>query len=269
MIDLAVFLLMVLAAAAVLLKLWSLVIGRSRSRGRWLLRGAVCVVLAGVPLAYVLWRVSAARRLQLMGELVTRVETTDSIVALTFDDGPVPAATRQVLETLRSRGVRATFFLTGAEMEQNPEAARLIVQAGHEVGNHSWSHPRMIGLSLDSIAREIEATDRQIRRAGQIGEIHFRSPFGKKLFALPYYLWRTGRTNVSWDVEPDSDPAIGASAERVAAHALERTRPGSIILLHVMYASRAESLKAVPLVIDGLHRRGYRFVTVSEALRRR
>ena len=84
--------------------------------------------------------------------------------------------------------------------------------------------------------------------------------------ALPWYLWRTGRTTIMWDVEPDSYPEVGASAERVAAWVTERARPGSIVILHVMYPSRRESLRAVPAIVKGLRERGYRFATVSELL---
>ena len=83
---------------------------------------------------------------------------------------------------------------------------------------------------------------------------------------LPYYLSRAGRTTVTWDVEPDSYPEVAADSDKIAEHVLTRARPGSIIILHVMYPSRAESLKAVPKIVEGLKARGYDFKTVSELL---
>ena len=122
----------------------------------------------------------------------------------------------------------------------------------------------MIFRSPSFIADEIERTDVLIRETGYTGPITFRPPYGKRLFLLPRYLHQTGRTTLLWDVEPESYPDVVVSAESIAEHVLENTRPGSIILLHVMYRSRAESRRAVPLIIDGLRDRGYRFVTVSE-----
>lgn len=216
---------------------------------------------------YGLWKLSAAREFQVFGELVSRVDIEQPVVALTFDDGPSAAYTGWILETLHEQDVRATFFLTGREMEQNPEQARRIAEAGHELGNHSWSHPRFLFVGQARIREEIEKTDAAIRRAGHRGPILFRPPYGKKLFGLPWYLARTGRVSVMWDLEPETYPEVAASAERIAAHVLENVRPGSIVLLHVMYESREESRKAVPLIIDGLRQRGYRFATVTELMR--
>ena len=84
------------------------------------------------------------------------------------------------------------------------------------------------------------------------------------MFVLPRYLHQTGRSTVLWDVEPESYRDVAASAERIAAHVVDRVRPGSIVLLHVMYPSRVESQRALPMIVEGLRARGYRFVTVQE-----
>jgi peptidoglycan/xylan/chitin deacetylase (PgdA/CDA1 family) len=137
------------------------------------------------------------------------------------------------------------------------------VEAGHEVGNHTATHRRMVLVGGGTVAEEIERTDDAIRAAGYDDEITFRPPYGKKLVALPRYLADHDRTTVMWDVEPDS----GASdADAIVRTALEETRPGSIILLHVMYPARESSLAAVPGIVEGLRAEGYRFVTVSELL---
>ncbi len=101
----------------------------------------------------------------------------------------------------------------------------------------------MVFKSPAFIQREIEQTDELIRRAGYTGTINFRSPYGKKLLLLPLYLSRTGRANIFWDVEPASDPA--ATAEQMVEHVVAQVRPGSIILLHLMYPNRTESRAAV------------------------
>lgn len=201
---------------------------------------------------------------QVCGEIVPRVATKQPVVALTFDDGPAPDV-RELLDVLAAKHVRATFFLIGAQMAEDPEDARRIVAAGHQVGNHSWSHDRMWFKSPRFVAREIESTDRQIRQAGYRGPIVFRAPFGKKLIALPCYLARHHRVNVMWDVAPDSD-SVDHPTDRIVADVLAHARPGSIILLHPMYRNRAATRAAVAPIIDGLRARGLNFVTVDQLL---
>jgi peptidoglycan/xylan/chitin deacetylase (PgdA/CDA1 family) len=208
-----------------------------------------------------------SRTYQLFGNLVPRVETQDKIVALTFDDGPNTQYINEILNVLAARSVHATFFVTGAELSTSPEAGRAIVAAGHELGNHTWSHDRMILRSSDFYRKEIDDTDALIRATGQSAEIFFRPPFCYKLVGLPWYLSRQHKTTITWDVEPDSYPGVAASPQGIMAHVAERVRPGSIILLHVWYKSRQTSREAVPLIIDALQTEGYRFVTVGQMLR--
>jgi len=225
-------------------------------------------LLAATALAWSGLRLSSLRGFQFFGELVNRVETTAPIVALTFDDGPTPTGTDSILAILRREGIRATFFLTGSETEMNPDLAARIVEDGHELGNHSWSHRRMVLKSPGFIRDEVERTDSLLRRAGHDGPIHFRPPYGKKLLGLPWYLARTGRTTITWDVEPESYPEVDGDTERIVAHVLENSRPGSIILLHVMYPGRRATMRSVEGIVRGLRERGLEFVTVSELLSR-
>lgn len=233
------------------------------------MRRKYVILTAGIALlvlSAIAWKVSNSRTFQFFGEIVPRVETSQKVVALTFDDGPTPAATAQLLPLLRQHGARATFFVIGSELEQHLEAGRQIVEAGHELGNHSYTHQRMVLKTPAFIRDEIERTDQAIRAAGYAGEICFRPPYGKKLFLLPAYLSKTGRKTIMCDVEPDSYADVAEDADKIVAHVLERARPGSIILLHVMYESRDASLRAVPGILDGLKARGYEFKTVSELL---
>jgi len=231
------------------------------------------IATAGVGLVVLVLGVAGLRELarsrttQLFGRIVARVATPGSVVALTFDDGPVLTLADSIVAILRDRGgARATFFVTGAEVAAAPAAARALVAAGHELGNHTYSHRRMVLRSPRTIRGELARTDTLIRAAGHRGPIHFRPPYGYKLVALPYELSRADRTTVTWDVEPDSYPEVAATPEGIVAHVLERVRPGSIILLHPWYSSRATSLAAVPALVDSLQARGYRVTTVGELL---
>lgn len=225
------------------------------------------VALATVLVGFVALRqISRSRTFQFFGELIPRVDTSQKLVALTFDDGPTVEGTDQILTILEEQNIKATFFVTGAELERNLNQGKKIVDAGHELGNHSYSHVRMMLVTPSFVKHEIETTDKLIRDAGYQGEILFRPPYAKKLFALPHYLSKTGRRSVTWDVEPESYPEIGADADKITEHVLSKTQPGSIILLHVMYPNRRESMKAVRKVVEGLKAQGYSFKTMSELL---
>nr|AQQ74965.1 hypothetical protein [uncultured bacterium] len=220
-------------------------------------------LLAG---AMALWQIGKSRTFQFFGVIVPRVNATEKVVALTFDDGPTATGTSEILKTLDEMQVKATFFLIGSELERNLAEGRKIVAAGHEVGNHSYSHTRMLLISPSFAQEEVEKTDRLIREAGYRKEIHFRPPYCKKLFALPWYLSQTGRKTITWDVEPDSNPEIAADAKKIIEETRARARPGSIILLHAMYPNRRPSLQAIRGIIETLKQDGYRFTTVSELL---
>lgn len=230
---------------------------------------AVVVILVTLAALLGIFQLSKARGFQLFGTIVPRIETSAPVVALTFDDGPTLRYTRDVLALLDDRDVKATFFLTGKEMEEVPALTSDIVRRGHQIGNHSYSHPDMTLSSMSTVREEIERTDAAIRAAGYQGEIYFRPPYGKKLLTLPWYLSRTGRTSVTWDVEPESYPDIAEDANAIAEHVIQNAKSGSIILLHVMYRSREASRQALPMIIDGLRERGFQFVTVSELMQRK
>lgn len=223
---------------------------------------ALAVVVALATSGYYLVN---SRSFQLAGRLVERIDTTEKIVALTLDDGPGPLAP-DVLQILAEAGVPATFYLNGRDLAAHPASGRAIAAAGHEIGNHTYSHRRMVFVSPDTVAEEVQRTDDEIRRTGYTGPITFRPPYGKKLWMLPKYLADHDRTTVTWDVEPDS--AQDANADQIVAETVDAVRPGSIILLHVMYEGRAASRAAIPRIVAALRADGYRFVTASDLITR-
>ena len=215
-------------------------------------------------LAATYWLMNA-RCFQLVGDLVCRGDGTRSQVALTFDDAPLPHTTEAVLATLAEKRVRGTFFAIGAQLAAQPQLAQRIAAAGHQLANHSWSHPRFLLKSPAFIARELDDTQAQIRAAGYRGKVFFRPPYGKKLLGLPWALARRGITTVMWDVDADRFRAQGAEA--MAAQTVAAARPGSIILLHPFCAEEcATDRAALPQIIDGLRARGLEPVTVAKLL---
>lgn len=220
--------------------------------------------------AYGLFQVSKSRTFQFFGGLTSRVETEYPAVALTFDDAPTEY-TRVVLDQLGEKDVLATFYMIGQAMEEHPETAREIAAAGHEMGNHSYSHQRMVLKSRKFIESEIQKTNALIRSTGYGGPITFRPPYGKKLWALPQYLAGHDIRSVMCDVEPDTylpkNGSDGEKADFLTTYTLEHVQPGSIILLHPFCGGACEPARmALPRIIDGLRNRGYQLVTVSDLL---
>lgn len=206
------------------------------------------------------YKLMNARTFQLFGGLVSEVKTDEKEVALTFDDGP-NANVDQLLQLLDKYNAKATFFLIGKDIEKHPEEAIKLVEAGHQLGNHTYSHERMVFKSPSSIKNEIETTDQLIRKAGFDGEIDFRPPNGKKLVGLPYYLKENQRETIMWSLEPDS---YYEKASEKVKYVKENVKPGSIILMHPMYGQTENELKAVEGILRELTELGYDFVTVDE-----
>lgn len=213
---------------------------------------------------FALFQVSRSRTFQFFGEIYPRVETEKKIVALTFDDGPVKKQTDEILRILREENIKATFYVIGSDIEKNPGELEKIILGGHEIGNHSYTHERMVLVTPSFVKSEIETTDALIKKAGWTKEITFRPPFGKKLFALPFYLSQNNRKSIIWDVEPET---YFEKSDDIIKNTLDETKNGSIILLHVMYDSRAESMKSIRPIIENLREKGFEFVTVSELLK--
>jgi peptidoglycan/xylan/chitin deacetylase (PgdA/CDA1 family) len=201
-----------------------------------------------------------SRTYQLFGGLTSHVETNKKVVALTFDDGPSKNV-EKILPLLDKYKAKATFFLIGNELEKNFEQGQKIAEAGHQIGNHTYSHKRMIFKSPSFIKQEIEKTNRLIRKTGFNREIDFRPPNSKKLIGLPYYLKTHNIQTITWDLEPDT---YYTSVSDKVDYVKKNVRPGSIILLHAMYDDTENELKVTEGILEYLSKEGYKFVTVND-----
>ena len=206
------------------------------------------------------YKLMNSRTYQLFGGLTEQIETNQKLVALTFDDGPTKNVS-QILPLLDKYNAKATFFLIGEEIEKHPEEAKKIVEAGHQIGNHTYSHNRMVFKTPSYIKEEIQKTDQLIQKAGYKGEIDFRPPNGKKLVGLPYYLNKHNRDTITWNIEPDS---YYTNASDKVNYVTENIKPGSIILMHPMYDDTGNELQAIEGVLQALSNEGYPFVTVNK-----
>ena len=183
------------------------------------------------------------------------------VVALTFDDGPNPATTPQALETLAKYGVKATFFVLGKNVSGNEDLVKRIKSEGHVVGNHSWSHPILSQLSLDEAKKQITDTEDVLTKVLGSSSKLMRPPYGaitddiRNSLDLSFIMWDVD----SLDWKSKNEAAILTEIQR-------EVKNGSIILMHDIHA---ETVNALPKVIDYLKGQGYDFVTVPEMLNSR
>lgn len=205
------------------------------------------------------------RNSPLFGPTLGKIPSDRKVVALTFDDGPNPDATPLILQTLREKGVRATFFVLGSHAERWPELVRRMSSEGHQLGNHGYFHRKLQFKSPFYVSRDIRLGIRAIKRAGAPAPRYFRAPHG---FRSP---WTTpiassyGERTVGWSLGVwDSDrPGVNEIVRRT----IEGVTPGSIVLLHDgdgynPDGDRMQTAAALPHIIDRLTDQGYEFATL-------
>lgn len=179
-------------------------------------------------------------------------------VALTFDDGPSPMYTEKLLDGLRERGVRATFFVIGEKVEGNEEILKRMVEEGHVIGNHTYSHVQLSTIDYETGLEEIEKTNEAIFDACGVTPKYIRPPFGSWNDKMTMDV---NMTEVLWNVDPLDWQTKDAGI--VTKKALRCVEDGSIILLHDIYES---SVEAAFQIVDELTKQGYDFVTIDEML---
>jgi len=190
-------------------------------------------------------------------------------LALTYDDGPNDPFTLRLLEVLAKHGVRATFFLIGRFVKQRPDIVRELVQAGHVVGNHTFSHPNLIFASAPQTRRELEQCEQALDDA--VGEHSrlFRPPFGGRRPGTLQVVRGIGLQPVMWNVT--GYDWQGKPAEHVEQKVREQVRGGDVILLHdgshaVFGADRSQTVIATDRLIARYKSEGYEFVTIPEMM---
>lgn len=183
--------------------------------------------------------------------------STQPCLALTFDDGPDPHFTPAILDTLERHNVRATFFVTGLHAERHPDLVRREFLAGHEVGNHSWSHPDFTWLQPEQMEAEVSNTQRVIMAAGVPAPTLFRPPYGA---VNDVVLAHVPLTIVRWNIDPEDWKV--QRPENIIEHTGQFVHPGGMVLLHDTEQHTAEALDGLLQQLQGQ----YHFVTVSELL---
>lgn len=200
--------------------------------------------------------------------VINRVDTNSKIVALTFDDGPELKNTTAVLDVLKKHNVKATFFLMGSKAEKHPMLVKRMAAEGHEIGNHSYSHPDFNKKTIEDISDEITKTNEIIYKLTGQKPYLFRPPGGYLSYALVDYTKENNLTIAYWTYQQDSkDWRNGVKASRIAAHIVKHIQPGQIIILHDGCPNGMETAKAMDILIPKLHSEGYEFVTMTELIK--
>ncbi len=183
-------------------------------------------------------------------------------IALTFDDGPHATNTPRLLDMLKQRKVKGTFFVVGRNVVEYPDIMKRIAAEGHELASHSWSHPQLTSMSESGVREELQKTHDAIIQTTGVTPKTMRPPYGAftaRQRAWAHDVW--GYKCILWDVDP-LDWKV-RSADHVKSQILSKTVNGSIILTHDIHKS---TIDAMPETIDGLLAKGFKFVTVSELI---
>jgi len=183
-------------------------------------------------------------------------------IAVTFDDGPSPVTTTRLLDILKQRNIKVTFFMIGRNVVEHPEIARKVLAEGHEIGNHSWTHPQLSKLSDQRVTEEITKTQEAVKSDCGFTPRLLRPPYGAITRAQREWIEKQFGLNVIlWSVDPFDWKRPGASV--ITLRIVSGAQSGAIILSHDIHQ---QTIDAMPATLDALLAKGYKFLTVSELI---
>lgn len=192
----------------------------------------------------------------------TRVRTSRKVIAITFDDGPHPENTPRLLDMLKERKVKATFYVVGNMVKYNPQLLKRMVEEGHEIGNHTVTHGTLSRMSDESLLAELKNAHDQIVEASGVAPVSMRPPGGAiKKDQKAFVLEELGYPTILWSVDPEDWKRPGPSV--VTSRLVNGASPGGILLVHDLHKPTVD---AMPDTLDQLLAMGYEFVTISELI---
>lgn len=219
-------------------------------------RYMICLTLCFMVILFVLLSIPLEQTT--MTDDIAENQCYENTVAITFDDGPGSETTPKLLDGLKERGVKATFFLIGHSIEGNEDIVKRMHDDGHLIGNHTYTHVQLCKVSIDSAYDEIIKTNEIIKNITGEDPKYIRPPYGSYSNHL---LMKINMTPVFWSVDPDDWNTTNVS--QVVKSVVKNIKPGDIILLHDIYDS---SVTAALEIIDELKAKGYVFVTVDQLI---
>lgn len=197
-------------------------------------------------------------------ETVRHVDCDEKWIALTFDDGPHPRYTSQILSLLEEYNIRATFFVIGCNLEKYPKTAKKLLSSDHEIGIHTYSHPHMKQTDVTALKKELQKTEAILAEYGKTPSPLFRPPEGSVTPAQQALLSQMHYRVILWNI--DTRDWASEPAEKIVPHVRENVRGGDILLFHDYVVGKNTTITALRQLLPELLQNGYRFVTVSELL---
>ena len=191
-------------------------------------------------------------------------DESDKRIALTFDDGPHPRYTVQIIDILKKYGIKATFFFVGQNICNYPDAAKAVADAGHEIGNHTFTHQRVKSMNESQVLGEMTRCDDMIYSLGEYQTVLFRPPEGAFGEAVEKSAAMLGYSVILWSV--DTRDWAHSSPKNIYENVIQNIDGGDIILMHDYIGYNSPTPEALELIIPELQERGFEFVTVSELI---
>lgn len=195
-------------------------------------------------------------------DMLWRVATDAPVVYLTFDDGPTPGLTDRIVEILARHDALATHFLVGAQAANHPSRVRMLVEAGHAVGNHTYTHPDAWSISSDMLTEELDRTTALLQRLTDRPVSLMRPPYGHPTRAMRRWCRQHAQRMVMWDVMP-GDYLRTATASGIERFVIDHVRAGSIVVLHDNPICEDVTPQALDALLSRLSRDGYVFAPLA------
>ncbi|MEO4054686.1 polysaccharide deacetylase family protein [Solibacillus sp. CAU 1738] len=198
------------------------------------------------------------------GHILWDIKTEEKIIAITFDDGPHRKYTTEILDLLAQFEVKATFFIVGENAEKNPEIVLRMYDDGHELANHTYTHP--FKVTVPQLVKELKQTNDTIFSITGYSPVLFRPVEGQYTDAMIDAIVKEKLKVVMWSWHQDTQDWKNPGVKKIVNTVLKGTKPGNVVLFHDGGGNRAQTVKALEEIIPELQKQGYKFVTISELI---
>lgn len=227
----------------------------------------VILFLAGASSFYMFDKTKAEKGRQFyeeQGHIIWDIKTDEKVVAITFDDGPHPKYTRQILDLLEQYEARGTFFVVGQLAEKNPEIVRRMYEDGHEIANHTYTHPST--KSPSKIMEEINQTNDTVFSITGFSPKLFRPVEGIYTDEIVNEVVKNGYKIVMWSWHQDTEDWKDPGVDKIVNKVLDGLKNGDVVLFHDGGGNRQQTVKALEKILPELKKRGYKFITITEMI---
>ncbi len=233
--------------------------------------GSLCAlaVALGIPVAQVAKLVSPETREYWAGspDIIWQVQTRSKMIALTFDDGPSPTFTPEILDIFKKNKVQGTFFVIATEAEKHPGIVSRMVSEGHEIANHTYHHKYLYRLTAEEVKKELILAEKAITQAAGVKPKLFRPPGGYYNEEIVEAARELGYKVIIWSWKQQSMDWKNPGTQAIISKVLQDAASGGIIVFHDRGGNRTQTVQALQPIIAGLKEKGFRLVTVSAMLR--